>query len=372
MTLMDSTALTPTEYSRLTEGFDPIGITQLETRLSSYRNGFEPVPVAGGTKGPLILSWPTIIINETVIAGWGNRGQSTGIRTATTPAFDIDIRNEAAAMFVEGILRQCLGDDGKIIVRIGLPPKRVILVRTDKPFTWLYRKFAAPDGSAHLIEVRGIGQQVLIAGPHETGNQYVWLSGASPVNTLRSELPYVDEEKARTILELCADELKAQFGWTDLGNSSGGGPKQSGDRTFLDSIRGSFNLDTMTPGTDVNETIWRAVGSMMCHGVPMDEVVGELIQRAMDVAPGPDWTPEVQRIELESMCMRTALSKPELEHLLTEKRRQQLDGLRQEGYKHFKVSFNRYGAYFRPDTKDPPTGDPPTGGDSGAERVGVC
>ena len=100
----------------------------------------------------------------------------------------------------------------------------------------------------------------------------------------------------------------------------------------------------------------------MCHGVPMDEVVGELIQRALDVAPGPDWTPEVQRIEIESMCMRTALSKPELEHLLTEKRRQQLDGLRQEGYKHFKVSFNRYGAYFRPDSKEPPTGEPPTGG----------
>ena len=247
MTLMDSTALTPTEYFRLTDGFEPIDMASLDLRLAVYNNGLEPVPVGGATKGPLIFGWSTIIINETVIRGWGNRGQSTGIRTATTPAFDIDIRDKEAAIFVEGILRQCLGDDGKILVRIGLPPKRAILARTDKPFTWLNRKFAAPNGSVHQIEVRGMGQQLVIAGPHEIKKPYVWLSGASPVNTPRSELPYVDEEKARTILELCADELKAQFGWTDLGNSSGGGPKQSGDRTFLDSIRGSFNLDTMTP-----------------------------------------------------------------------------------------------------------------------------
>jgi hypothetical protein len=110
----------------------------------------------------------------------------------------------------------------------------------------------------------------------------------------------------------------------------------------------------MTPGTDVNNTIWRAVGSMMRRGFPMEEVIGEMIQRALDVAPAAEWTPEEQRIELESMCMRTVLNNPELEHLPTDKRRQQLDGLRKEGYKNFEVSRNRYGAYFRPGkgTKD--------------------
>ena len=113
------------------------------------------------------------------------------------PVLDIDILDEQAAQIVEATARLYLEDKGEILVRIGLPPKRAILLRTDKPFKKNIRKLTAPDGKVHKIEVLGDGQQVAVAGTHpDTERPYAWQGGRSPVNTSRAELPLVDEMKS--------------------------------------------------------------------------------------------------------------------------------------------------------------------------------
>jgi hypothetical protein len=65
-------------------------------------------------------------------------------------------------------------------------------------------------------------------------------------------------------------------------------------------------LASMTPGVDVNDTLFRAVGSRLCSGVPMEDVVAELTEAAMAKATGADWSPESQRNEIEHMCLLSA------------------------------------------------------------------
>jgi len=203
------------EPLRPTDGYDAIGMSQREIRLAMLANGYEPLPLIG--KAPIPKKWEQIIINEQTIHGWANAGPNTGMRAATAPVLDIDILDEQAAQIVEATARLYLEDKGEILVRIGLPPKRAILLSTDKPFKKIVHKLTAPDGRVHKIEVLGDGQQLAIAGTHpDTREPYVWKGGRSPVNTPRAELPLVDEDEIRTILDLCAGELKARLGWGEI------------------------------------------------------------------------------------------------------------------------------------------------------------
>ena len=104
----------------MTDGFEPIRLPQHDARVEMVTNVYEPIPVI--EKQPPLTNWTRITIDRTVVDGWGNMGQGTGMRTAFAPTMDIDIRNEDAAALVEETIRQCLGDDGKILVRIGMPP----------------------------------------------------------------------------------------------------------------------------------------------------------------------------------------------------------------------------------------------------------
>jgi hypothetical protein len=61
-------------------------------------------------------------------------GGNTGIVLGETGGSDLDILMAEAAERCEEYLRRELGEDGEILIRIGLPPKRAILFRTDKPF----------------------------------------------------------------------------------------------------------------------------------------------------------------------------------------------------------------------------------------------
>ena len=127
-------------------------------------NGYVPIPLDG--KKPMLNNWQNTLASKDILEKWANIGPNTGMLTRHTPVLDIDILDEVAAQMVEAIARQCLEDVGQVIIRIGLPPKRAILLRTDKPFKKIIRKLTAPDGTSHKIEVLGDGQQ--LAGWPET------------------------------------------------------------------------------------------------------------------------------------------------------------------------------------------------------------
>jgi hypothetical protein len=344
---------TPSEHSRLTDGYDPIGIEPLEVRLAMLANGYEPIPLNG--KRPLLNSWQQIPLSEDVARGWGGMGPNTGMRTTSAPALDADIQDADGARVVRGALQQLLGGKGKILERIGHHPKFAVILRTNAPFKKIIRKLQTPDGRVHKIEVLADGQQIAVAGIHpDTKEPFRWRGGLSPVNTPRSELPLVDENEVDAILDLCVEELKTRLGWREIDAAPAG---------VIDALRQPTvhgRLQNMSPGVDVNDALFRAVGSRLWSGIPMEDVVAEMVDAAMAKAPSPDWTPEAQRFEIEDMCLRTILKDPKLYPLLTDKYRQQLERLQADGYRSFMVSGNRYGPYIRSaGSKDIPTVESP-------------
>src|SRR5262249_47040439 len=140
----------------------------------------------------------------------------TGIRTARAPAIDVDVLNPDGAHVARDTLQRLLDGKGKILERVGQHPKFAILLRTDTPFKKIVRKFRDKDGKIHKIEVLADGQQIAVAGIHpNTKKPFRWRGGLSPVNTLRANLPLVDQDEVRAMLDLVTDELKTRLSWVE-------------------------------------------------------------------------------------------------------------------------------------------------------------
>ena len=108
-----------------------------DVRLRLQERGYSPI--SGEGKEPSLPAWQkklTVTANE--IASWDAKypaARNTGIITRNTAGIDIDILNHhAAADAVEELVRQRFGSRGKVLVRFGQRPKRLIPMRTDAPF----------------------------------------------------------------------------------------------------------------------------------------------------------------------------------------------------------------------------------------------
>jgi AAA domain/Bifunctional DNA primase/polymerase, N-terminal len=204
---MTDTSATPSE------SFAPVEMEPHAARSAMLANGYVPIPLDG--KKPILNGWQNMTVNQQTIDGWHSKG-NTGMRTAFTPVFDIDILHEHAAQLIEEVIRNYLQERGTTLVRIGLPPKRAIVMRTNHPFKKIIRTLVEPNGKPHKIEILGDGQQVAVAGNHpDTGAPYTWQGGRSPVNTPRALVPLVKDYEVREILARCVQMLRDELGWTE-------------------------------------------------------------------------------------------------------------------------------------------------------------
>jgi putative DNA primase/helicase len=204
-----------------------------QRRVALVKLGFEPIPVMSGRKRPAIGGWQKVRIaishDEDTVSPWADQypgALSTGIRTAFTPGFDIDIRDQDVADQVEQELLNMLPNGGTILKRTGLPPKRLIPLRCRKPFKKVSATFKAPDETVHKVEVLGDGQQFVAEGIHETTQQpYRWADNVCLLNVAHEHLPLVDEALAhRFVTE--ASEVMRRAGWVEVGAQ--GKPKSNG------------------------------------------------------------------------------------------------------------------------------------------------
>jgi hypothetical protein len=145
-------------------------IAELPTarRLAMLANGYEPIPLR--EKVPVAVEWPTMRVDEATVRSWTSTyhdARNTGVRTRTTPVIDVDIKDAAAAEAIEALVRERFSNGaGKLLRRIGQPPKRAFLFRADAPFPKLMQDFVAPDGTKHRIEILCDGQQLAAEGKH--------------------------------------------------------------------------------------------------------------------------------------------------------------------------------------------------------------
>jgi hypothetical protein len=187
-------------------------------RLQLRKNDLDPIPVEG--KIPHMKGWETKLnVSAAEIRLWEKSyhlAYNTGVVAKRTPGLDIDIMHEAAAKAIEDLAREYFGEHGDIYVRFGLPPKRLIPLRTDEPFPKLSRVFAepkGPDGKEPKIEVLCDGQQWVAAGIHSsTHKSYRWFGG--DLETIKREnLPYVRREDMERFLAAAAKLLVEEFGF---------------------------------------------------------------------------------------------------------------------------------------------------------------
>jgi AAA domain/Bifunctional DNA primase/polymerase, N-terminal len=199
----------------------PLNPTAL--RLQLARTGYLPIPLFGkeppvygkNNKVKGLAGWQNLeVVTGEQIRMWDKTwpdAVNTGGLTRRVPAIDIDILHPEAADTIEHFTRGWFERRGRILVRTGLAPKRAILLRTDQPFEKIVRKFIAPDGSEHKIEILSDGQQLVYAGTHpDTQQLYTW-HGGDPSTVKRSELPDVSESEAEKYLDDAAALLVKQF-----------------------------------------------------------------------------------------------------------------------------------------------------------------
>jgi hypothetical protein len=188
-------------------------------RIRYVKLGYEPIPVLSGSKRPVLDNWSEIPINLETASAWADDrpGElSTGIRTRYTPGFDIDILDPDVADQVQQALLNMLPKHCTILVRVGLPPKRLIPFRCATAFKKISATFKASDDVIHKVEVLADGQQFVAEGIHETTQQpYRWADNVNLLSVAHEHLPLVDEALARRFVTE-ASEIMQRAGWTQV------------------------------------------------------------------------------------------------------------------------------------------------------------
>jgi hypothetical protein len=200
-------------------------ITSLRVTLCA--NGYTPVPLFG--KSPPIYGknnktrgfadWQLLRnVTRSECESWGRLwpdAENTGILTRETPAFDLDIYNEQAAIAVEDFIRDRFEERGYFLPRIGKAPKRAFPFRTNVPFDKITVNLtrAGHEGLGEKIEFLCNGQQFVVAGVHpDTGKPYSWPLG-DPANIKHEDLPYISVEEAQQLVDDVVELLIRDFGY---------------------------------------------------------------------------------------------------------------------------------------------------------------
>lgn len=113
------------------------------------------------------------------VRAWALSGANVGLRADRFPAVDIDTMDEGLAQIVEDV---ALAKLGPAPIRYGKAPKRLLVYRTNEPFSRM-RLWIHKGDQPHLVEILGQGQQYLVYGTHPTTMQpYSWKDGQAIEN----------------------------------------------------------------------------------------------------------------------------------------------------------------------------------------------
>lgn len=237
----------------------PSFISRFGERL--VQNGYPIIPIQPGTKKPGCYrgggwrdypDWTRHAARATTdleLAQWrGWPGAGIGIVGGVVAAVDIDIADDAElAHSIERLARARLGDTPAL--RIGRPPKRLLVYRTAAPFKGIKR---------HPLEVLCLGQQFVAYAVHPlTGRPYDWPEENLADLDLGS-LPAIDEAQARAFLDeaiaLLPEQLRparqpaGQSAEAQTGHAQQGTP---------DAVRAALSW---IPNADLDYDAWVRIG----------------------------------------------------------------------------------------------------------------
>ena len=211
---------------------------------------------------------------------------NTGILTRLTPTLDIDILDPEAATAIEDLVRDRFEERGRVLVRFGRSPKRCIPFRTNTPFRKIVVNLVAPDGAGEKLELLADGQQFVAHGIHpDTGKPYSW-HGGEPGEIRHDDLPYLQEDAARALVDDAAQLLVEKFDYRLAstlrpreGNGLAGADHQAGAdwRQLFDNIR---------EGRSLHDSVRDLAAKMIRAGTNPGAVVNQL-RALMETSAAP-------------------------------------------------------------------------------------
>lgn len=188
--------------------------------LPLLRNGYQIVPITPGHKFPAGLAdWEVTNATPELLQTWLNNGRvndGVGVLTRYTPAVDLDIYDANAAATMADWVDQYIGVG---LLRIGQAPKRLLVFRTEQPFTKTYSASYIVPGAPldkhgkpvpSKVEILGDGQQFVSFAIHpDTQRPYQW-EGDSLLNVPWHSLDTLDLGQARQICQ-AFEQLAEQY-----------------------------------------------------------------------------------------------------------------------------------------------------------------
>jgi AAA domain/Bifunctional DNA primase/polymerase, N-terminal len=191
-----------------------------DRRLQLLNAGYAPLPLFG--KRPSFENWATRPpTNPDEIRLWATMwpgASNTGILCRLCPALDIDLLDSEAAEAVQQLVEDRFGEHGRVLPRIGKPPKRAIVFRTLRPFAKITAMLLAGNEAEgkrpdERVEFLCDGQQIVVDDVHpETKQAYRWYGGCVG-DVKRDELPLIDEAEARGLIDDIVDLLVKEHGY---------------------------------------------------------------------------------------------------------------------------------------------------------------
>ena len=208
-------------------------------------NAWSIVPIPLGSKGPVVPNWRHLGLNtqddlQEFIDGTHivkHRGREVrvpnvrksdgiGVLTTNTPAIDIDCMDEGLG---DELVRFICGNIDDAPVRVGMWPKRLLVFRTDTPFSKITSAaFIDPENPTKAdgkplqqrVEVLGEGQQFVAYHTHpDTKTPYTWTEDfEEPLCVEVADLPSLDADQARGICREF-ERLCAERAWTRAGDA---------------------------------------------------------------------------------------------------------------------------------------------------------
>lgn len=195
--------------------------------------GYDIIPIRRGHKAPLFDDWRNIRADQATLKEWLDKGygkNGVGIITGKVIALDIDVQDDRIAKELED---WCHFNIGFAPVRIGNPPKRLLVYRSDEKFPKVAsRAFDNPDlddlppdskgrvkRPRNRVEVLADGQQFVAYATHpDIGRPYEWL-GDGLADVRFNDLPIITPEQ---VGELVAEyeRLAEEAGWFAMTGST--------------------------------------------------------------------------------------------------------------------------------------------------------
>src|SRR6266545_5669827 len=148
------------------------------------------------------FAWRTHETTFSDVQRWETDGANIGLRARRFPGLDIDSSDDALALRVQEL---AFGVLGPAPVRVGKPPKRLLMYRCDVPFSRMRMWLEDGNRQKHLIELLGDGQQYVVFGTHPgTLRAYEW--SESDLRSASDLTPITREQVAALF-----DEVGSEF-----------------------------------------------------------------------------------------------------------------------------------------------------------------